>query len=88
MSKVILLSSVGCTPCLRVKRYLNEFHAKNPQIEVEEIEFSSQVGSKLAVENGVLYPPAVFLEGKLIAKGKIHAETLITTIQEAEMVNV
>jgi alkyl hydroperoxide reductase subunit AhpF len=79
---------VGCTPCLRVKRYLNEFHAKNPQIEVEEIEFSSQVGSKLAVENGVLYPPAVFLEGKLIAKGKIDAERLIATIQEAEMVNV
>ncbi len=79
---------MGCTPCLRVKRYLNEFHAKNPQIEVEEIEFSSQVGSKLAVENGVLYPPAVFLEGKLIAKGKIDAETLIATIQEAEMVNV
>ncbi len=88
MSKVILLSSVGCTPCLRVKRYLNEFHAKNPQIEVEEIEFSSQVGSKLAVENGVLYPPAVFLEGKLIAKGKIDAEKMIATIQEAEMVNI
>ena len=88
MAKVILLSSVGCTPCLRVKRHLNEFHAKNPQIEVEEIEFSSQVGSKLAVENGVLYPPAVFLEGKLIAKGKIDAEKMIATIQEAEMVNI
>jgi alkyl hydroperoxide reductase subunit AhpF len=88
VSKVTFLSSVGCTPCLRVKRYLNEFHAKNPQIEVEEIEFSSQVGSKLALENDVLYPPAVFLEGKLIAKGKIDAEKMIATIQENEMATI
>ena len=79
---------MGCTPCLRVKRYLTEFHAKNPQIEVEEIEFSSQVGSKLAVENGVLYPPAVFLEGKLIAKGKVDAEKMIATIKESEVANI
>jgi predicted thioredoxin/glutaredoxin len=38
------------------------------------------VGTRLAVENGILYPPAVFVNGQLIAKGKIDADALVTTI--------
>lgn len=73
---------MGCTPCLRVKRILNELQEKQPDIQVEEVEFTSPAGSKLAIENGVLYPPAVFLEGKLVAKGKIYADELTAAISK------
>jgi len=53
-----------------------------PNLGVEEVEYASSQGSKLARENGILYPPAVFLEGKLIAKGKIDAQSLVETIRK------
>ena len=76
------MTSEGCTPCLRVKRILAELRAGMPDLTVDEIDFRSAAGSKLAIDNGILYPPAVFLDGKLIGKGKIHAETLIAAIRQ------
>jgi len=53
-----------------------------PNLTVEEVEFTSPAGTKLAVENGILYPPAVFVNGMLIAKGKIDVDALVTTIRK------
>ena len=78
----MLLSSYGCTPCLRIKRILSELQAEMPDLSVEEVEFKSLSGSKLSIESSVLYPPAVFLDGKLLAKGKIDAEKMIAAIRE------
>ena len=46
------------------------------------MEFASPAGSKIAIENSVLYPPAVFVNGTLIAKGKIDADKMVATIRE------
>lgn len=81
MAHAQLLTSEGCTPCLRVKRILRELQAELPSLKVEEVDYASPLGSRLAMENGVLYPPAVFLDGKLIAKGKIDGESLIAAIR-------
>jgi len=35
------------------------------------------------MENGILYPPAVFVNGELIAKGKIDADKMTATIRES-----
>jgi len=53
-----------------------------PNLTVEEVEFTSPAGTKLAVENGILYPPAVFVNGTLIAKGKIDVDALVATIRK------
>jgi len=82
--KVTLLTSLGCTPCLRVKRILGDLQTEIRDLAVDEVDFASPTGSRLAIENGVLYPPAVFLEGKLIAQGKIHAEELTAAIRKFE----
>ena len=76
------MTSLGCTPCLRIKRLLRELQAEMPNLTFEEVEFASPTGSKLAIENGILYPPAVFLNGKLIAKGKIDAEAMAARIRK------
>ncbi len=81
MVNIKLLTSEGCTPCVRVKRILKELQVKFPDITVEEVEFSSSIGTKLAIENNIAYPPAVFLDDKLTAKGKIYAEQMIAAIR-------
>ena len=83
MGKVLLVTSLGCTPCTRVKRILNELQTEIPALVIEEVEFASPAGSKLAMENGILYPPAVFVNGELIAKGKIDADKMTATIRES-----
>ncbi len=80
--KVLLVTSEGCKPCSRVKRILGELQAHMPNLSVEEVEMSSPAGSKLAMENGVLYPPAVFIEGKLFAHGKVDADQMVATIRK------
>jgi len=81
---VRFVTSLGCTPCLRIKRILQELQSEMPNLTVEEIEFTAPSGSKLAMENGILYPPAVFLNGQLIAKGKIDADALIAQIRQTK----
>jgi predicted thioredoxin/glutaredoxin len=82
MSNVLLVTSYGCTPCLRVKRILTELQAEMPNLAVEEVEYTSAQGTKLSMESIIQYPPAVFLDGKLIAKGKIDTEKMIKVIRE------
>jgi hypothetical protein len=54
-----------------------------PNLTVEEVEFTSPVGTKLAMENGILYPPAIFLNGVMIAKGKIDANAIVMEIRKS-----
>lgn len=81
MPNVLLVTSYGCTPCLRVKRILTELQAEMPTLRVEEVEYKSESGAKLSIENGIQYPPAVFVNGKLFAKGKIDAESMVKMIR-------
>jgi len=81
LPRLLLLTSIGCTPCLRVKRILTELQTEFPSISIEEVEYTSNEGSKLGIENNIAYPPAVFLDGKLIAKGKIYAEQIVAAVQ-------
>ena len=81
MPHLLLLTSVGCTPCLRVKRILTDLQTEFPSISIEEVEYASNVGAKLAIDNNIAYPPAVFLDGKLLAKGKIYAEQIVAAVR-------
>ena len=81
MTSVQLLTSEGCTPCLRVKRILEEIQLEIPDVAVEEVDFASPTGSKIAIQNNIVYPPAVFVDGKLVAKGKIYAEQVVAAIR-------
>ena len=71
-----LVTKDGCLPCRYVKRVLQDLQRELPGLSVEEVDFGSTEGMKLAVEHQILYPPAVFMDGTLLLKGKIHEDTL------------
>lgn len=79
--KVLLVTSEGCKPCSRVKRVLKELEVDIPDLNVEMVELNSPAGSRLSLENGILYPPAVFIEGRLFAKGKVDTDQMAATIR-------
>lgn len=78
-----MVTKEGCLPCLRIKRILGELKVEFPRIEVREVDFSSQEGVALAMKNGILYPPAVLINGTLFAKGKILEEPLKEAVRKA-----
>ena len=84
MVRVLLVTSEGCKPCTRVKRVLKELQAVMPDLAVEEVDYYSSAGSKLAVENSITYPPAVFIEGTLFEKGKIHTDEMAASIRRTK----
>ncbi len=81
--EVAIVSKEGCLPCLRVKRILGELKAELPGMTVREVDFTSEEGVALAVGNNVLYPPAVFINGALFAKGKILEEPLKEAVRKS-----
>lgn len=82
-TEVTVITKEGCLPCLRIKRIVGELKAELPNIEVREVNFTSKEGVALAVKNSILYPPAVFINGSLFAKGKIMEEPLRESVRKA-----
>ena len=72
-------------PCITVSHVLQEMRAELPGLTVEEVDLSSEEGLDLAVKNRILYPPAVFIDGSLYAKGKIYPEELKGAIRKAAL---
>ncbi len=81
--EVVLLTQAGCNPCRRVHRLLDELRTAIPDLEVREVAFDSDEGLELATANSILFPPAVFVRGRLVARGRIHPEPLREAIVTA-----
>lgn len=73
----------GCMPCITVDRVMEGMKEEIPSLEVTELDLSSKEGLDLVVKNSILYPPAVFIDGRLYAKGKIYPEKLRDAIRKA-----
>jgi hypothetical protein len=78
-----MVTKEGCLPCLRIKRILGELKEELPEVGVREVDFTSEEGMALAVKNSILYPPAVFINRSLFAKGKIWEEPLKEAVRKA-----
>ncbi len=50
---------------------------------MREVDFASEEGVALSIKNTILYPPAVFINGSLFAKGKIMEEPLKEAVRKA-----
>ena len=81
--EVAVISKEGCLPCMRIERIMGELRAELPEIRIREIDFASEEGVALSVKNSILYPPAVFIDGSLFAKGKIYEEPLKEAVRKA-----
>ena len=75
-SRVILVTQEGCNPCLRVKRLLDQIRGEKGGVEIREVQLSSDEGAELAVRHNILFPPAVIVNGRLMAKGKVLEKDL------------
>ncbi len=72
MVEVTLVTQDGCTPCRRVRKLLEGIRPEVPNLRVHEVTFTSEEGWRLVQQHGILLPPAVFVDGRLVGAGVIR----------------
>ena len=65
---------------------MEESKGENSSLCIQEVKFSSPEGMKLAADYQILYPPAVFIDGKFFGKGKIREEDLKNALLRANAI--
>lgn len=83
MAKIQLVTNEGCKQCTKVKRILADLRNEIPMISIEEIDFTSEQGVRLAIEYQILSPPAVFIDGKLIFKGEFEMNSMKEAVRSS-----
>lgn len=75
VGQVILLTAEGCAFCERAKTLLDEF-ARDYRLAVTTMDIASPEGTRLALDNRLLFPPGILLDGSLLSYGRPSAGRL------------
>jgi hypothetical protein len=73
--RVTLLTAPACGFCEDAKGILTRLATEYP-LTVEVVGLSSPEGEALALRNGVLFPPGVFLDGAAFSYGRLSERKL------------
>jgi len=72
-----LVISPGCTHCAEVRKVLEELKPKYPQMQVEEIDATTEKGMELVVKHTIMASPGTIINGELFATGGINKDSLV-----------
>lgn len=81
MINVQLVISPGCTHCAEVRKVLEELKPKYPQMQVEEIDATTEKGMELVVKHSIMASPGTIMNGELFATGGINKNALIKKLE-------
>lgn len=69
VARVLILDAPGCRYCGDAKALLARLAAEFA-LEVETTGAHGEPGRSLALEHGVLFPPGIFIDGRLVQYGR------------------
>ncbi len=72
MVEITLVTQDGSPSCRRVRRFLDGIRPVRPDLTIHEVTFASEEGMRLVHHHGILLPPAVFIDGRLVGAGLIR----------------
>ena len=85
--EVVILSQDGCSWCDDVKRTITAASMRYP-INVRVIDIGSAEGSAMGLATGVMFPPAVFIDGRLLGYGHLSERWLSQEIERRMQTSV
>lgn len=76
MNKIILeiLSSHGCYHCAEFKKYWESVKAQFPDVEMSEIDLTSDNGQEMVSKYMIMASPGVIINGELFSTGGVNKE--------------
>lgn len=72
-----LIISPGCTHCAEVRKVLEEVKPKYPEIQIEEIDATTEKGMELVVKYSIMASPGTIVNGELFATGGLNKSSFI-----------
>lgn len=76
MPTVRVISALGCRPCERVKRRLEEIQARYTDLAVEDVDMLTDEGVTLAARHRVWTLPTLIIDGTIVAEGDVELPDL------------
>ena len=70
-----LVSTEGCHYCAFAREILQRLRQEYP-LEVEEVPLESPEGMRLAMRDGIIFQPGIYLNGQLFGYGRLSEEKL------------
>lgn len=80
--RVLLLTAEGCRYCQQAHALLDRLGAELP-VQVEQLSAESAEGQALALREGVLFPPGIFVDGAFVQYGRPSERKLRQALAEA-----
>lgn len=75
MIRVTILTQPSCVFCEQAFEILNRLAAQY-SLEIQEVPLESGEGRTLAIAHGVMFAPAILLDGKLFSYGRLSEKKL------------
>lgn len=82
---VVILTQTHCHFCEQAEEILGRLGAEF-ELDVHRVELSSPEGRSLALDAGVLFPPGVVIEGKLVSYGRPSERRLRKELEQCQKV--
>ena len=79
--QVMLLTADGCHYCAHAREVVARLANDGP-LDVAEISLHSPEGSRLALRDGIAFPPGVYLDGTLFGYGRLSEGKLRRRLAE------
>ena len=77
---IVILTQQDCASCDLAKAVVDRLASKYP-LSVSAVLLDSREGASLAENGGVLFPPGIFINGKLFSYGGLSERTLRMEIE-------
>ena len=75
------LTMVGCHNCAAAKKIFDEVIPEYPNVEVTEIDITSQEGQELVAKYAVLASPGVIIDDELFSTGGVDRDKLVEKLK-------
>ena len=84
MNKIILevLTSPGCVHCAEFKKYWEGVKDKFPEVEMNEIDLTSDKGQEMVQKYMIMASPGVIINGELFSTGGVDKEKFEEKLKE------
>lgn len=75
------LTMVGCHNCAAAKKIFDEVMPNYPDVEITEIDITSEEGQKLVSKYVVLASPGIIIDNELFSTGGVSRDKLIEKLK-------
>jgi len=78
------LTMVGCHNCAAAKKIFDEVIPEYPNVEVTEIDITSEEGQELVAKYAVLASPGIIIDDELFSTGGVDRDKLVEKLKSLD----